>query len=226
MRYFGTHPSTEEWAMGGGTTRLTFWHRPLHAMTDAFTSAGFRIEVIGEPPPAPGAEEQFPEYFAERSDPRFLSFLFFVLRAWAVFDLPSADTDPRAGGPFRTVRGVRHHRRMPLDLYAGIYVRDYDTALGWYTRLLGSGPDFVASETEAVWELAEHRCLFVEESAEHAGHSIHTIFVDDFDARIEQILGRGIEPTRRETYDNGVRKALFHDPDGNEIGFGGAPAAG
>jgi SAM-dependent methyltransferase len=81
VRYFETHPSTEEWTMGGGTTRLTFWHRPLHAMTDAFTSAGFRIEVLSEPPPAPGAEEQFPEYFAERCDPRFLSFLFFVLRA-------------------------------------------------------------------------------------------------------------------------------------------------
>jgi len=29
---------------------------------------------------------------------------------------------------------------------------------------------------------------------------------------------------RRETYANGVRKAIFRDPDGNQIGFGGAPA--
>lgn len=29
---------------------------------------------------------------------------------------------------------------------------------------------------------------------------------------------------KRETYSNGVRKALYRDPDGNEIGFGGAPA--
>jgi hypothetical protein len=28
----------------------------------------------------------------------------------------------------------------------------------------------------------------------------------------------------RETYPNGVRKALYRDPDGNEIGFGGGPA--
>jgi hypothetical protein len=27
----------------------------------------------------------------------------------------------------------------------------------------------------------------------------------------------------REAYANGVRKATFRDPDGNEIGFGGAP---
>jgi hypothetical protein len=27
----------------------------------------------------------------------------------------------------------------------------------------------------------------------------------------------------QETYANGVRKTTFRDPDGNEIGFGGAP---
>jgi hypothetical protein len=30
--------------------------------------------------------------------------------------------------------------------------------------------------------------------------------------------------SQRETYVNGLRKATFRDPDGNEIGFGGAPA--
>ena len=51
-----------------------------------------------------------------------------------------------------------------------------------------------------------------------------TVFVGDFDARISQIAERGLEPAERETYANGVRKATFRDPDGNEIGFGGAPA--
>ena len=40
---------------------------------------------------------------------------------------------------------------------------------------------------------------------------------------VDAIAARGIEPTTRETYGNGVRKVTFHDPDGNEIGFGGAP---
>src|SRR5687768_4747539 len=52
---------------------------------------------------------------------------------------------------------------------------------------------------------------------------MHTIFLEDFDARVQEMAGRGIEPDRRETYDNGVRKATYRDPDGNEIGFGGAP---
>jgi predicted enzyme related to lactoylglutathione lyase len=114
---------------------------------------------------------------------------------------------------------------VALDLYAGIPVSDYARALLWYERLLGSAPTFVASATEAVWELAEHRSVAIEERPEHAGHAMHTIFVDDFDGLVKQIAKRGLEPTQRETYPNGVRKAIYRDPDGNEIGFGGAPIA-
>jgi hypothetical protein len=52
---------------------------------------------------------------------------------------------------------------------------------------------------------------------------MHTVFVDDFDERIAGISARGLEPPTHETYDNGVRKVIYRDPDGNEIGFGGAP---
>jgi DNA-binding IclR family transcriptional regulator len=37
-------------------------------------------------------------------------------------------------------------------------------------------------------------------------------------------LRRGLRPAEIETCSNGVRKATFRDDDGNEIGFGGAPA--
>ena len=33
----------------------------------------------------------------------------------------------------------------------------------------------------------------------------------------------GLEPTKREIYSDGVRKATYCDPDGNQIGLGGAP---
>ena len=56
-----------------------------------------------------------------------------------------------------------------------------------------------------------------------AGYALHTVFVDDLDERIEGIGARGIEPAAQETYGNGVRKVIYRDPDGNEIGFGGAP---
>jgi hypothetical protein len=109
------------------------------------------------------------------------------------------------------------------DLFAGIPVRDYAAALLWYEKLLGGAPAFIPHDTEAVWELAEHRFLYVVKDPERAGHAIHTIFVDDFDTRIAEIAARGLEPAKRETYGNGVRKTTYRDADGNEIGFGGAP---
>ncbi|TME89171.1 MAG: VOC family protein [Chloroflexi bacterium] len=113
---------------------------------------------------------------------------------------------------------------MTMDLFAGIPVRDYNAAVAWYERLLGAAPSFLPNDTEAVCELADHRYVYINMRPDHAGHAMHTLFVGDFDARISQIAERGLEPAERETYANGVRKASFRDPDGNEIGFGGAPA--
>ena len=79
--YFATYNWTEEWTMGGQSALMSFWHRPLHAMTDAFTAAGFRIAVISEPEPAPGARELFPDILADLPSGAFLCFLFFVLQA-------------------------------------------------------------------------------------------------------------------------------------------------
>ncbi len=112
---------------------------------------------------------------------------------------------------------------MTVDLFAGVAVSDYRRALAWYERLLGSEPAFFPNATEAVWELAGHRYLYIEELPGRAGHALHTVFVDDLDERVEGIGARGIEPAAQETYGNGVRKVIYRDPDGNEISFGGAP---
>jgi hypothetical protein len=110
------------------------------------------------------------------------------------------------------------------DLFAGVPVVDYDRAVEWYGRLLGSAPSFLPNATEAVWEVAGHGYLYVDVRPGHAGHAMHSLFVDDLDARVDGISARGIQPAARETYDNGVRKVTYRDPDGNEIGFGGRPA--
>jgi hypothetical protein len=55
---------------------MSFWHRPLHAMTDAFVGAGFRIATLREPQPVPAARELFPEQFATLcATPNLLFFL-------------------------------------------------------------------------------------------------------------------------------------------------------
>jgi catechol 2,3-dioxygenase-like lactoylglutathione lyase family enzyme len=113
---------------------------------------------------------------------------------------------------------------VAIELFAGLPVRDYERAVAWYERLLGSAPSFLPNDVEAVWEIAEHRYVFVEVRPDHAGHAMHTVIVDDLEARVGAIAGRGLEPAERETYSNGVQKVIYRDPDGNEIGFGGLPA--
>jgi len=110
---------------------------------------------------------------------------------------------------------------MSLHLFAGLRVRDFQAARAWYDRLLGE-PTFFPHATEAVWTLAEDRSVYVVEHSTGAGHSVVTLFLDDLDARVASIPARGLEPDEEETYSDGVRKLIYRDPDGNEIGFGGA----
>ena len=78
--YFAVTRYSEDYTFDGQVTWLTFWHRPLHAMTDAFTAAGFRIAGVSEPPPAPDTPPEVlpPGLEQGRS---FMCFLFFVLEA-------------------------------------------------------------------------------------------------------------------------------------------------
>jgi hypothetical protein len=109
-----------------------------------------------------------------------------------------------------------------MHLFAGLRVRDFHVARPWYELLLGE-PAFFPHATEAVWTLAEDRSVYIVEHAEGAGSSVVTIFLANLDAHIATIAARGLEPDARETYANGVRKVIYRDPDGNELGFGGAP---
>lgn len=114
---------------------------------------------------------------------------------------------------------------MSVDLFAGVPVSDYPRAVAWYQRLLGAEPAFVPNEREAVWELADHRYLYVELLPDRAGRAMSTLFVDDLDGWVDGIRSRGIVPTSEEAYANGVRKVLYRDPDGNEVGLGGFATA-
>jgi hypothetical protein len=69
--YFATRPTPRVTPSTG---------RPLPAMTDAFTEAGFSISVISEPPFSPETpRELLPRDLGDRT--AFLCFLFFVLEA-------------------------------------------------------------------------------------------------------------------------------------------------
>ncbi len=110
---------------------------------------------------------------------------------------------------------------MPLALFAGLYVSDHDAVVGWYSRLLGAEPTFAASETESVWQLAEDRWVYVQQNPHHAGHGVLFVLVEDLEATVAEIAARGIVESAREDYPGGMQKAVFHDADGNQVGFGG-----
>jgi predicted enzyme related to lactoylglutathione lyase len=110
---------------------------------------------------------------------------------------------------------------MSLHLFAGLRVQDFQASRPWYERLLGE-PTFFPHATEAGWTLAEDRSVYIVEHADGAGSSVVTIFLDDLDAHIAAIAARGREAHRAQKALSGVRKVLYRDPDGNELGFGGA----
>ena len=110
---------------------------------------------------------------------------------------------------------------MALDLFAGIPVSSYAAALAWYERFFGGPPSFLPNESEAVWEVAVHRYVYIVQDPGRAGNALVLSFVEDLEDRVAAIARRGIEPARRETYDSGVIKVTYRDADGNEVSFGG-----
>ncbi len=76
--YFATKLVTERWGYGSGVD-VTFWRRPLTAMTQAIADAGFVVTNLVEPAPLPELEHIDPELFHRfKTQPQFL---FFCLRA-------------------------------------------------------------------------------------------------------------------------------------------------
>ncbi|ODT79504.1 MAG: glyoxalase [Pelagibacterium sp. SCN 64-44] len=116
-------------------------------------------------------------------------------------------------------------RGKATELFAGVPVRDLDVSLPWYEKLLGASPAFYPNESEAVWALADHRWLYLIVDPARAGGTIQTIICDDLEVLIADIEARGLSFQREERPAEGVRKVMYDDPDGNEIGLGRVPAA-
>ena len=78
------------------------------------------------------------------------------------------------------------------EVFAGIPVTDFHTSLDWYQRLFGCPPSFYPNEREAVWAIAEHRCIYITVEPERAGGSIQTIMCDGLEDTIAAIAARGL----------------------------------
>ncbi len=76
--YFALTRYSEDYTFDEQTVWMTYWHRPLQDVINAFTAAGFRITTVTEPPPAPDT----PSKLLPTTDGRsFICFLFFQLEA-------------------------------------------------------------------------------------------------------------------------------------------------
>ena len=109
-----------------------------------------------------------------------------------------------------------------MELFAGLRVRDFATARRWYERLLGGPPSFLPHETEAVWELGEHRFVYIVEEPERAGCSVVTLFVEDLEGLVEASPRAGWSRARRDLR----QRRCASSPSatrGNEVGIGGGP---
>lgn len=73
--YFAVKQLTEAWTRDGESFDVTFWRRPLTAMTQAISGAGFVIDQLVEPAPAAELRQRDPKSHDKiRTSPRFLFF--------------------------------------------------------------------------------------------------------------------------------------------------------
>lgn len=105
-------------------------------------------------------------------------------------------------------------------VFAGIAVKDLGRALAWYERLLGREPDLVPHDEESAWQLAGAAWIYVIlDPGRAAGHALLTVLVDDLDAQVAALAGRGLVTEPIETLPGVFRKAAIADPEGNRITF-------
>jgi hypothetical protein len=78
-------------------------------------------------------------------------------------------------------------------IYTVMMAADLAAAEGWYTKLLGRGPDYRPMDTLVQWELFERGGLMLSSSDEIAGKGVMFLYVDDITAERSRLQGLGIE---------------------------------
>jgi predicted enzyme related to lactoylglutathione lyase len=108
-------------------------------------------------------------------------------------------------------------------IYTSLLAADLAAAEGWYTRLLGRGPDHRPMKTLVQWELFEHGGLMLSSSEEIAGTGVMFLYVDDLAAERRRLQGVGIVLGDDIEGDYSTL-AQVRDPDGNRITLATRPS--
>jgi hypothetical protein len=114
---------------------------------------------------------------------------------------------------------------MAIELFAGNSGRRLRRGTHLVRAAVRAAAELRPQRVESVWELAEHRYVYIVQRDGLTGGTVHTVMVEGLDDVVAGIFARGIEPALPETYDSGVRKITYRGPEGNEFAYGEAPPA-
>ena len=108
-------------------------------------------------------------------------------------------------------------------MYTALLTADLAAAEGWYTKLLGRGPNHRPMDTLVQWQLFDQGGLMLSSSDEIAGKGVMFLYVDDLAAERRRLQGLGIALGDDIAGDYSTL-AQLHDPDGNLITLATPPA--
>jgi catechol 2,3-dioxygenase-like lactoylglutathione lyase family enzyme len=108
-------------------------------------------------------------------------------------------------------------------IYTALLTADLVAAEGWYTKLLGRGPDYRPMDTMAQWELSDQGGVVLSTSDEIAGRGVMFIVVDDVAAERRRLKGLGIVLGDDIEGDYSTL-AQVRDPDGNKVTLATPPS--
>jgi catechol 2,3-dioxygenase-like lactoylglutathione lyase family enzyme len=103
------------------------------------------------------------------------------------------------------------------NVLAGMPVADMDTAIDWYTRLLGRSPDARPMPGLADWHFPHQQTLQLVLDTGRAGGGIVTLHVADIAAARDALAREGIHVDLDDTTSDKVEFGQLTDPDGNSV---------
>ena len=106
---------------------------------------------------------------------------------------------------------------MIQAVFAGLPVADFDAAIEFYERLFGRPADLVPKEGDSAWRLADPGWVYVVRDDDRSGRGLLTLLVDDLEAHVAELAGRGIETDPIETVPGTLARTVVTDPAGNTI---------
>jgi catechol 2,3-dioxygenase-like lactoylglutathione lyase family enzyme len=108
-------------------------------------------------------------------------------------------------------------------IYTALLTADLEAAEGWYTKLLGRGPDYRPMDTLVQWELFNQGGLMLSTSDEIAERGVMFLYVDDLAAERRRLQGLGIVLGDDIEGDYSTL-AQVRDPDGNLLTLATPPS--